>query len=87
MGDLTRLVVHINRLASRDDFQLKAVYAVLHQFSFDSNLIADQADELFWQVLAIFYPVTLMVELCDAQVQTELLTLARDLELLADLAV
>jgi len=28
-----------------------------------------------------------MVELGDAQVQTELLTLARDLELLADLAV
>jgi hypothetical protein len=51
------------------------------------NLIADQADELFWQVLAILYPGTLMVELGDAQVQTELLTLARDLELLADLAV
>jgi hypothetical protein len=65
------------------------------------NLIADQADELFWLVIAMLQPrVPLgappgtlpapqdqMVELGDAQVQTELLTLARDLNLLANLAV
>jgi hypothetical protein len=53
------------------------------------NLIADQADELFWLVIALLYPNpgAGLAELTDAQVQAELLTLARDLELLADLAV
>jgi hypothetical protein len=53
------------------------------------NLIADQADELFWLVVALLYPgaSTQMTELGDAQVQAELLTLARDLNLLANLAV
>jgi hypothetical protein len=65
------------------------------------NLIADQADELFWLVIAMLQPSVppgapsgtqpapqdQMVELGDAQVQTELLTLARDLNLLANLAV
>jgi hypothetical protein len=65
------------------------------------NLIADQADELFWLVIALLQPPvpaaappgalpaaqTQMVELGDAQVQTELLALARDLNLLANLAV
>jgi hypothetical protein len=53
------------------------------------NLVADQADELFWLVVAMLYPgaATQMAELGDAQVQTELLTLARDLNLLANLAV
>jgi hypothetical protein len=53
------------------------------------NLIADQADELFWLVAAMLYPgvAAQMAELGDAQVQTELLTLARDLNLLANLAV
>ena len=61
------------------------------------NLIADQADELFWLVVALLQPALppgtqpaaqdQMAELGDAQVQTELLTLARDLNLLANLAV
>jgi len=53
------------------------------------NLLADQADELFWLVIAMLYPsaASQMPELGDAQVQTELLTLARDLNLLANLAV
>jgi hypothetical protein len=65
------------------------------------NLIADQADELFWLIIALLQPPvpanaplgtppapqTQMVELGDVQVQTELLTLARDLNLLANLAV
>jgi hypothetical protein len=64
------------------------------------NLIADQADELFWLVIALLQPPVpppppafppapqdQMPELGDAQVQTELLTLARDLNLLANLAV
>jgi hypothetical protein len=65
------------------------------------NLIADQADELFWLVMAMLQPSvppgappgTLpaardqMAELSDVQVQTELTTLARDLNLLANLAV
>jgi hypothetical protein len=53
------------------------------------NLVADQADELFWLVAAMLYPgaSAQMNELGDAQVQTELLTLARDLNLLANLAV
>jgi hypothetical protein len=53
------------------------------------NLIADQADELFWLVVALLDRTAQdqMVELVDAQVQTELLTLARDLNLLANLAV
>jgi len=53
------------------------------------NLIADQADELFWLVVAMLYPgaAAQMPELGDAQVQQELLTLTRDLNLLANLAV
>jgi hypothetical protein len=61
------------------------------------NLIADQADELFWLVMALLQPQMpvgnppaaqqQVVELGDAQVQTEFLTLARDLNLLANLAV
>jgi hypothetical protein len=53
------------------------------------DLIADQADELFWLVVAMLDPaISLQVpELGDAQVQQELLTLARDLTLLANLAV
>jgi hypothetical protein len=53
------------------------------------NLIADQADELFWLVVAMLYPgaAAQMDELGDAQVQMGLLTLARDLNLLANLAV
>jgi hypothetical protein len=61
------------------------------------NLIADQADELFWLVIALLQPPapggfqpapqSQMQELGDVQVQTELLTLARDLNLLANLAV
>jgi hypothetical protein len=65
------------------------------------NLIADQADELFWLVMALLQPhvppgaptgtlpapLDQMIELGDAQVQTELFTLARDLNLLANLAV
>jgi hypothetical protein len=61
------------------------------------NLIADQADELFWLVMAMLQPSMppgnplaaqqQMVELGDTQVQAELLTLARDLNLLANLAV
>ena len=65
------------------------------------NLIADQADELFWLVIAMLQPSIpksappgtvpapqdQMEELGDAQVRTELLTLARDLNLLANLAV
>jgi hypothetical protein len=53
------------------------------------DLIADQADELFWQVVAMLDPtvVTQLPELGDVQVQQELLTLARDLNMLAGLAV
>jgi hypothetical protein len=55
------------------------------------NLIADQADELFWLVVAMLYPgaqaAPRLQELGDTQVQIELLTLARDLNLLANLAV
>jgi hypothetical protein len=53
------------------------------------DLIADQADELFWLVVALLDPSaqTQLTELSDVQVQTELLTLARDLNLLAGLAV
>jgi hypothetical protein len=61
------------------------------------NLIADQADELFWLVIALLQPSLppgsqpaaqdQLAELGDVQVQTELLTLARDLNLLANLAV
>jgi hypothetical protein len=51
------------------------------------NLLADQADELFWIVIGLLYPGTQMTELGDAQVQTELITLARDLNLLANLAL
>ena len=61
------------------------------------NLIADQADELFWLVIALLQPPappafppapqSQVPELGDIQVQTELLTLARDLNLLANLSV
>ena len=53
------------------------------------DLIADQADELFWLVVAMLDPsaVAQMPELSDVQVQQELLTLARDLNMLAGLAV
>jgi hypothetical protein len=53
------------------------------------DLIADQADELFWLVVALLDPTMQLqvVELGDAQVQQELLTMARDLTLLANLAV
>jgi len=53
------------------------------------DLIADQADELFWLVVAMLDPAIQLqvVELGDDQVQQELLTLARDLTLLANLAV
>lgn len=53
------------------------------------DLIADQADELFWLVVAMLDPSIpgQVPELGDAQVQQELLTLARDLTLLANLAV
>lgn len=53
------------------------------------NLIGDQADELFWLVVAMLDPSAQaqMQELGDAQVQTELVTLSRDLNLLAGLAV
>jgi hypothetical protein len=53
------------------------------------DLIADQADELFWLVVALLDPSAQaqLTELSDVQVQTELLTLARDLNLLAGLAV
>ena len=61
------------------------------------NLIADQADELFWLVMGLLQPSMppgnplaaqqQMVELSDVQVQQELVTLARDLNLLANLAV
>jgi hypothetical protein len=53
------------------------------------DLIADQADELYWQVVAMLDPsvVAQMPELSDVQAQQELLTLARDLNMLAGLAV
>jgi hypothetical protein len=53
------------------------------------DLIADQADELFWLVVAMLDPSaqTQMPELSDVQVQQELLTLVRDLNMLAGLAV
>jgi hypothetical protein len=53
------------------------------------NLLADQADELFWLVVALLDPAAQaqMQELGDAQVQQELLSLARDLNALANLAV
>lgn len=53
------------------------------------DLIADQADELFWLVVAMLDPSaqTQMPELADVQVQQELLTLVRDLNMLAGLAV
>jgi hypothetical protein len=53
------------------------------------DLIADQVDELFWLVVAMLDPsvVTQLPELGDVQVQQELLTLARDLNMLAGLAV
>jgi hypothetical protein len=65
------------------------------------NLVADQADELFWLIEAIYgapefeipdhEPVIrpdrdLPAELVDAQVRREFLNLARDLNELADLA-
>ena len=53
------------------------------------DLIADQADELYWQVVAMLDPsvVAQLPELGDVQTQQELLTLARDLNMLAGLAV
>lgn len=53
------------------------------------DLIADQADELFWLIVGMLSPnaQTQMPELGDAQVQQEMLTLLRDLNLLAGLAV
>jgi hypothetical protein len=50
------------------------------------NLLADEADELFYVVQAILTTDDPSVtELTDGQVQVELLTLARDLSLVADL--
>lgn len=54
------------------------------------TLLADQADELFWLIEAIYSPRAsagdVPAELQDAQVRRELLTLARDLDGLAELA-
>jgi hypothetical protein len=49
------------------------------------DLLADQADELFWIVAAMITDSTLY-ELADAQVRIELRSLARDLSALADLS-
>jgi hypothetical protein len=49
------------------------------------DLLADQADELFWVVAALLENPP-MPELSDTQVRLELLSLARDLSALADLS-
>jgi hypothetical protein len=48
------------------------------------NLLADQADELFFIIAALLAKVDAQRELRDPQVQLELLSLARDLSALAD---
>jgi hypothetical protein len=48
------------------------------------NLLADQADELFFIIAAILAKTDAQRELRDPQVQLELLSLARDLSALAD---
>jgi hypothetical protein len=51
------------------------------------DLLADQADELFWIVATLLYqPPDQIPELRDTQVQIELRSLARDLSALADLS-
>jgi hypothetical protein len=51
------------------------------------DLLADQADELFWILAALLYePPDQIPELRDTQVQIELRSLARDLSALADLS-
>jgi hypothetical protein len=51
------------------------------------DLLADQADELYWIVLALLGdPDPPLPELGDSQVQIELISLARDLSALADLS-
>lgn len=52
------------------------------------NLLADQADELFWLALGMIDPTASaqMDELADTQVQIEIISLARDLNTLAGLA-
>jgi len=52
------------------------------------NLICDQADELFWLVLAMLDPTATaqISQLGDAEVQLELFSLATDLNTLANLA-
>jgi hypothetical protein len=51
------------------------------------DLLADQADELFWIVAALLdEPPAQLPELGDTQVQIELRSLARDLSALADLS-
>jgi hypothetical protein len=52
------------------------------------NLICDQADELFWLVLAMLDPTATaqITALGDTEVQLELFSLATDLNTLANLA-
>lgn len=51
------------------------------------DLLADQADELFWIIVTLLYePPAQVPELGDTQVQIELRSLARDLSALADLS-
>jgi hypothetical protein len=52
------------------------------------NLICDQADELFWLTMALLDPTATaqISALADSEVQLELLSLATDLNLLANLA-
>jgi hypothetical protein len=51
------------------------------------DLLADQADELFWIAMRLLYrPPKQLPELRDTQVQVELRSLARDLSALADLS-
>lgn len=51
------------------------------------DLLADQADELFWIVATLLFdPPDQIPELSDTQVQIELRSLARDLSALADLS-
>jgi hypothetical protein len=52
------------------------------------NLLADQADELFWLVRAIYAPrAAVPAELLDVQVRRAFVNLARDLDAFAELAI
>ncbi len=65
-----------------------AGYGLLHESGqLGLDLLADQADELFWIVMALLYkPPHQIPELRDAQVRIELRSFARDLSALADLS-